>query len=194
MGAGNPIQANNKTMVIKTRNEFALFLRGRRLTESAVEVGVAEGYFSWHLLDNWPGTLYMVDPWRVLDVAGYSVHGELDQDARYQRVLDKAATYKGRARLMRMTSQEAAHLLNDGHFDFIYIDANHTFPSVVDDIALWWPKVRQGGVLAGHDYLDGVVGGVDYGVKRAVDLFADSLKLKVGVTHEEFPSWWVRKE
>lgn len=180
---------------VHTRNDFAALLCEMKLTERAAEIGVAEGYFSFHLLDRWPGTCFLIDPWRVLDVAGYSVHGENDQESRFARVAAKVAkVYRGRAILKRATSAEAAPTFTAGFFDFVYIDANHTLEAVREDVALWWPKVRHGGILAGHDYLQGVVGGVDYGVKQAVDEFAHRQEVRVLRTSEEdYPSWWILK-
>jgi len=180
--------------MIRTRNDFPQLLVSTGRTKYSVEIGVAEGYFSWHLLDHWPGTHYLVDPWKRLSVPGYSVHGDEDQEARYKRILKKANTYKGRAIVERMTSEKAAPYFVDNFFDFVYIDANHTFEEVVKDINLWWPKVRAGGILAGHDYLQGLKDGVIYGVKAAVDMFAMPDRLKVGVTQEEdYKSWWIEK-
>lgn len=52
-----------------------------------------------------------------------------------------------------------------GDFDFIFLDAMHTYEDVKADIARWWPRVRPGGVMAFHDYSHG-----DFpGVKQAVD-------------------------
>jgi hypothetical protein len=52
-----------------------------------------------------------------------------------------------------LTSEEAAPKIPDGSLDFAYIDANHAYEYVKRDIELWWPKIRDGGMLAGHDYL-----------------------------------------
>lgn len=50
-------------------------------------------------------------------------------------------------------------------FDFIFLDAMHTYESVKEDIERWWPRVKTGGIMAFHDY-----GHSDFpGVKRAVD-------------------------
>ena len=51
----------------------------------------------------------------------------------------------------KQSSRAASYVLK-GPFDFIYIDANHDYLHVMEDIGLWIPKVIQGGFLGGHDY------------------------------------------
>jgi predicted O-methyltransferase YrrM len=62
---------------------------------------------------------------------------------------------------IRMESLKAAQLYSDNTIDVVFIDANHEYKYVLDDIEAWLPKVKSGGILAGHDY------GWE-GVKRAV--------------------------
>lgn len=201
MGAVDTNKTHSKVVVIminktiRSRNEFPSLLRALGLVGYAAEVGVAEGYFSFHLLDNWPGYVCMIDPWRRLDVPGYSVHGDEDQVARYKRIIARAGKYKGRAIVHRATSVQAAVRYEDGCMDFIYIDANHTLAAATEDIGLWWPKVKSGGILAGHDFLDGVYHGEEYGVKTAVlEFSAKNGTLPVHVTLEhDWPSWYVFK-
>lgn len=54
--------------------------------------------------------------------------------------------------LLRLSSVEAAPLFVDGSLAFVFIDAGHDGQSVRQDIRAWLPKVRPGGVLAGHDF------------------------------------------
>jgi len=180
-------------MKLEKRNQFAQLLKELNLTRAAVEVGVAEGGFSFFLLDHWPGVCYQVDPWFHQDTPGYSGHGTEDQEGRYRDILKVSEKYKGRSIPIRATSVEAVRKFNDGIFDFCYIDAIHTREASKEDIALWWPKVRSGGILAGHDYLNGVFHGQDYGVKDSVDEFAAAHNLHVNVIPEEWPSWWIIK-
>ncbi len=49
-------------------------------------------------------------------------------------------------------SVRAAALFPDAHFDFVFVDGDHRRESVLADLGAWWPKVRPGGTLAGHDY------------------------------------------
>jgi predicted O-methyltransferase YrrM len=49
-------------------------------------------------------------------------------------------------------SAAAANNFVDGSLEFVFIDANHEYEPIKADIKAWLPKVRKGGVLAGHDY------------------------------------------
>jgi len=54
--------------------------------------------------------------------------------------------------IIRKTSIEAVKDVPDGSLDFVYIDALHEFDPVMMDLIEWVPKVRKGGIVAGHDY------------------------------------------
>jgi hypothetical protein len=96
-----------------------------------------------------------------------------------------------------MTSDEAARAIPDGTLDFVYLDARHDYASVVEDIGLWYPKVKPGGVLSGHDYMEQEkIGDTLFGVKRAVDEFVARERIdKLWVTVREpiYKSWMVFK-
>ncbi len=53
---------------------------------------------------------------------------------------------------IRATSLVAARRFEDGSLDFVFVDGSHAFRDVLDDLEAWYPKVRAGGTLAGHDY------------------------------------------
>ncbi len=84
------------------------------------------------------------------------------------------------------------------HFDFVYIDADHSYEAVKADIEAWWPKVRMGGVLAGHDYTKPhQVNQAHFGVIQAVDEFiAENPKCFFHTTKafEAYPSWFVVRQ
>jgi len=69
-------------------------------------------------------------------------------------------------------SAEAAALFRDGSVDFCFVDADHSYAAVARDIAAWWPKVRPGGVIGGHDWHM-------RGVRRAVHERFGSLGLRI---------------
>jgi hypothetical protein len=150
----------------------------RRLPGPVVgaEVGVFDGRTSEALLRAFPQLrLWMVDPWKPY--AGKSSIGDQSADA-LERAL-KAATFwtrfAGQRRLiLREGSPAAASRFSDASLDFAFIDGNHMYEAVCADIAAWWPKIRRGGLLTGHDYGTGRDAEGIWGVKRAVDEFADA--------------------
>ncbi len=179
------------------RDELPQLLNSRGLLGVGVEVGVKEGWFSALLLDRWHGrTLFSVDPWDIeLDPNGD--HGDAGQaalDALHARTCDRLSRFGERSRVIREPSVTAAAGFGERSLDFVYIDAAHDLESVREDIAAWYPLVRPGGILAGHDYLDGPLGGMTCGVKSAVDEFCERERLELGVTLRDAPlrSWFVR--
>src|SRR5690606_11229810 len=58
----------------------------------------------------------------------------------------------GAALKVKARSVAAAKHVPDGSLDFVYIDADHSYAGVRADIAAWRPKIRAGGIIAGHDY------------------------------------------
>lgn len=165
------------------------------LKGQGVEVGVGDGGFS-EVLRRWKGgTLHLVDPWRQQPPDVYQdVSNQSDAafEKQYWAVVNR---FKGRdVKVHRKLSVEAAATFPDQTFDWVYIDANHRYASAVNDLNAWWPKVRPGGVLCGHDFVDGSINGCDYGVKSAVTLFAKFKKLKLYTTGEkDSPSWILYK-
>jgi FkbM family methyltransferase len=124
-----------------------------------------------------------------------------EQDAIYVQATQLLLPFSlaGRCQIWRMTSHEAAQLWARLKLDFVYIDARHDYTSVINDLAAWTEKVKPGGIIAGHDYLDGelLFDGHSkptlFGVKRAVDEWAKHMGWKVNVTtDDQFPTWYVR--
>ena len=86
-------------------------------------------------------------------------------------------------------SWECADKFEDSSVDFVFIDADHSYDSVVKDINAWYPKVRSGGIFSGHDYLP--YDQHDHpGVKKAVDEFCERNKIKVNI---QDTVWWFYK-
>jgi len=50
-------------------------------------------------------------------------------------------------------SAQASKLFNDGFLDFIFLDSSHEYWETRDSIKAWYPKIKDGGILAGHDYI-----------------------------------------
>jgi tetratricopeptide (TPR) repeat protein len=169
------------------------------LTGIGVEVGVQEGNFSEHILQRWKGQLlYSIDPWRELpkskyaDVANVS---QAKQDELYRSTIRRLMPFGGRSVIWRLTSGEGAELIPDQTLDFCYLDADHSYEAVTEDIRFWYGKMKRGGILAGHDYIpDGEYPFGVFGVIRAVNDFVRDSHLRLFVSSEpKFPSWFIIK-
>lgn len=75
---------------------------------------------------------------------------------------------------IKSSSVEAASLYEANTLDFVFIDANHVYEAVKDDLQAWFSKVKTGGIIAGHDYYN------DPGVKKAVDEFFGEENIQLG--------------
>jgi len=105
------------------------------------EIGVAKGEHSECMLQNIKDCeLLCVDFWDVY------------WSRKLERVARKRLGKYSNATIVKATSMEAARDVPDGSLDFVYIDANHTFGYVMEDLITWSRKVRKGGIVSGHDY------------------------------------------
>lgn len=173
---------------MKSRNIFPYWLSNNNY-KSMVEVGVFQGDFSFHVLKNWPGSMVLVDSWRHFE-NDYNDNANLsdeDHEKNYQIVLNRFKIFFDRTKVVRDLSVEAAKLFPDKEFDVVYLDANHSYKSVTEELNAWLPKIKKGGCMSGHDYLDGHLNCGMFGVRRAVkDFFGREPNI---ITHEPMPTW-----
>ena len=140
----------------------------------AVEVGVAEGMFSRDLLEHGVSKLYSVDNWgHIPNTRGDGNFEDEWHQKNYEKAISLLTPFGERSVILRGMSMEMAKQIPDNSLDLFYHDANHSYEGVKSDLEAYWPKVKLGGVLAGHDYLC-----TDYQVKQAVDDFILSLNEK----------------
>jgi hypothetical protein len=163
----------------------------RRIEERGLRCGVEIGVaFGGHAESILAATsvekLYGVDPYRHMD--GYDDPMNLPQeefDELYRFTVARLSRFGPRYEHIRALSGEAANRVHA--VDFVYIDADHSYAGVWRDLSLWFPKVRAGGLIGGHDY--------DHrdfpGVRCAVDEFLGHLRLKA--THDGEGVWWTEK-
>ena len=104
-------------------------------------------------------SIHIEDTWQ-----GSPEHTEEAKKGIYEKFIENMKAFEGSYIAHKMTTNEAASLFEDGSLDGVFIDADHTYEAVKRDIQNWMPKVREGGILAGHDYVS-----TWPGVMRAVD-------------------------
>jgi len=150
------------------------------------EIGVCRGHYSETLCKKNPRLkLLCVDPW-----APYALRTEQVQQAHCDEATARLAKYD--VTIIKKASMEAVKDVADGSLDFVYIDADHLFESVILDIIHWSRKVRVGGIVSGHDYC------CDYqsGVMAAVDAYVKGTGIQTWYVtiHDHSPSWlWLKR-
>jgi hypothetical protein len=156
------------------------------------ELGVAEGYFSEHMLRDWNSSHhYAVDNWGTLPVTGDGAFPQDWHNANYEKSMAKLNPYGDRVTVLRGLTWRMAQSVKDGSLDLVYLDAAHYYEAVKQDLEAWYSKVKPGGIVAGHDFVNPA-----YGVLQAVSEFANRLSIKVHVIpehHESDAGFWFYK-
>lgn len=194
-----PLRATYATPVpvMPVREELGYLLNARKLLGAGAEVGVRDGFFSEVVLSRWEGRhLISIDAWREFGTDEYidrSNVAQEDHEANLQTTRDRLARFGDRSTIIKDASVEAAANIHRASLDFVYIDARHDFAGVTEDLHAWTDKVRPGGILCGHDYVDGFFRDGDFGVRSAVDAFFGLRGWRVRSTWGDPPwvSWYV---
>jgi hypothetical protein len=137
-------------------HEFLVMMNDLGLKKGA-EIGVSKGRYSkWLFSIIKKLKLFCVDPWAVYDgyVELHDPKGQPLYDGYFEET--KKRLEGKNAVFIRKFSMDAVNDFRDNSLDFVFIDGNHTFEYVIDDIAAWSKKVRKGGIISGHDYWNSI--------------------------------------
>jgi len=175
-----------------------------KIINVAIEIGVWRGDFT-HTINTVlkPSRTIGIDPYLLYE--GYSDKPDAYEDNNSDSVeyanqknldslynLVKKRSLEESWELIREKSLNAVNDWEDKSVDFVYLDANHKYEQVLEDIEAWWPKIKPGGILSGHDFLKGSK--VEkYGVIEAVTDFREKHRLTLNTTPEKWATWWVVK-
>lgn len=99
--------------------------------------------------------------------------------------------YERKIKWVKKRSSEAVKFIKNSSLNFVYIDGNHSYAFVAEDLVLYYPKLKRGGLLAGHDY------DIE-SVKKAVDEFVATHNLvlysQAGAGMVTKYDWWIWKK
>lgn len=117
------------------------------------EIGVCHGFTAEYLLKNVPSikTYYAVDHYPTfVDWDGTRVTQER-QDEIKKRCSERLSPFSNKINLIYSDSTSFSKMLSDDILDFVFIDGDHSYETTLNDIITYWPKVKTGGIFAGHD-------------------------------------------
>lgn len=147
-----------------------------------VEIGVWEGVNAKYMLLLCNRLrLVLVDDWsNVVIFTGGPLQGP-DYGQGLRKITEvNLASHQDRTLFTYKNSAEAVLDFPDETFDYVYIDGDHEYEAAKLDMILWWPKVKTGGIMAGHD-----IG--DEGVSRALDEFIRDKNIPLKWEKENIP-------
>lgn len=171
------LESDNIPNVTRPSTEIMKELFNRKLIRGA-EIGVERGRNSENILKELNiEKLYLIDVWTYYE--GIYIVWSLQN---YNQVRRKFRNDK-RVEIIKDFSENAVNNIEDNSLDFVYIDANHKYEYVYQDIHLWFPKVKKGGLIGGHDIcIPDVI--------RAVREFCSYKDIKF---QTEIPDWYFIK-
>ena len=152
-----------------------------------VEVGIWKGENSRNIMENLNIKIcYFIDPFNA-----YTTYNGRFFDKKYMLVnlifaMIRLEPFDKHIHIIIKTSKEGS-LDVDNNLDFVYIDGNHSYKNIKEDIKIWFEKVVSGGVFGGDDYH------IKY-VKRAVDEFVKKYNKKLYIeNYGDCIDWWIVK-
>ena len=155
------------------------------------EIGVFKGEFAQIILDSIkPKELHLIDIFQGTMCSGNKDGHNIvwiNLDDEY-KILTERYSQHNNVIIHKGISQDILLQFNDGYFDMLYIDADHTYEGTMNDLLLAKNKVKTGGVISGHDYTSDMFPGV----VRAVDEFCEKFNLSIdSITKDGCPTFLI---
>jgi hypothetical protein len=121
--------------------------KGQSTVYMAVEIANSNKTIDFYAIDTWEGSAENIDE--------SSPHFNININELYSTYLNNISSVSKYIRNIKSSSIEASKLFKKKSLDIVFIDACHEYSCVHQDISTWLPKVKSGGILAGHDYNHG---------------------------------------
>ncbi len=152
-----------------------------------VEVGTEQGEYA-EVIATFADVLYCVDAWKAHK--GYRDHTRQSKLDRFYAITQERLGSFLNVWLVRLFSMDAVKTFADNSLDFVYIDANHDYEHVTEDITEWAKKVKPGGIVSGHDYTKRKGQDKYYDVVRAVDDYVAAHGKELTIWRGDSPASW----
>lgn len=174
---------------------------------TGLEIGIEKGKNAQTMFEIIPNLkLFGIDPYKLHPQASFAYHAaKRNWNDEYQKNCKKQCLKRMNGRnftLLEGFSEDMITKVEDNSLDFVYIDADHSYDFVMQDMILWGRKLKKGGIMSGHDYFpENDKSGRRAKVTQAVNDYAKVHNIKFYVTDEHhallmgdiYPSWfWVK--
>lgn len=164
--------------MLDDRENIPLAMDKAHIVGPTVEIGVRKGDFAYYLVGNKDLSMYhAIDPWSEQPKEIYNDPANKDKNTQMGLCRDAILNIRDGLKtrnapfpsyyIWRNFSDSVASQFQDESLALVYIDGNHGYEAALLDMELYWPKVSQGGILAGHD-------AESFGVPQAIETFLKS--------------------
>jgi predicted O-methyltransferase YrrM len=199
----------------KNRNHLLQILAEMKI-KTACEVGVKAGEYASKMLQGIPSLekLYLIDLWEIRKnhIDASNPNNKIDfYDEKLKETKEATKKWREKVEILKGHSGEMCNHIKNGSLDWAYIDAGHDYLSCIEDLRAYWPKIKSGGIMSGHDYHTAAEvkkinkqdwsicydGSINEGaVKGAVDDFARENNLQILLSYQEMKwhTWSIVKE
>ncbi len=140
-----------------------------------------KGEFSEQILSRHPKELHLIDPW-IHQEAPWTKWAKGPEVTNAYHIVQNKFKEDDRVTIHKQSSTNVN--LGEGYFDWVYIDADHSYDSVWKDLCHWWPQVKETGHLCGDDY--NWKHWKTKGPQAAVDKFVKENQLHVIIKHNQY--------
>ena len=139
-----------------------------------------------------PKKLYLIDSWApysdyIKELKSRNFNGDYLRQDKWDIMYDGVCCRfkdNNSIDILKGMSKDIAKDFKSEELDWAYIDASHTEEHVYEDLVSWWPKIKKGGTLCGHDFLFPEI-------PLALDRFSKEMNLTVWPCGAD---WWIDKE
>lgn len=180
-------------MEITYRRNLYKLLQHYELPHIVAEIRVAEGLFSRDMLEWGIELLFCVDNWgHIPGTKGDGNNPTEWHERNRQQAMERLKPWDEKDKVIYLQgfSREMCQRVNDGILGLLYLDGDHSYDGVMQDLKSWYEKVAPGGIIAGHDFIN-----ANYGVADAVQDFCGE-RLKIHLINEDKPEdagFWFQK-
>lgn len=141
-----------KNYPYRSATNFANNLFKHKKEIICAEIGTFEGDHALYMLQKLKNTkkLYLIDPWELYEKYHEQKNSNIILNKAYNKTMSKLKKYTGKIEIIRKYSNTAIKDVPN-NLDYVYIDGNHDYKYVINDMILYYEKLKKGGILAGHD-------------------------------------------
>lgn len=137
-------------------NDLCIFIKSRISNSdlNIIEIGSYCGASTEIFASHFPNSkINSVDPWEsyVEDCSKYDLNQQALELKEAEQIFDKLLVKYPNIIKNKISSVEFSKTIKDESVDIIYIDGNHQYSSVIEDLRVWFPKIKKNGMMTGHD-------------------------------------------